>query len=405
MRRTFLLLAALLCAVPLAPSVVAHADTPAETAAKEIADARERANRAADAYFSAESRIDTLTLEAEQLQIEVADLQKQVDELRQAVKQVAVNRFTRSGSSSIPVLSAFDSSEQQSQISALINVINDTSAEDFDNFDALNNDLAKATRRLADKTEEAKREKDNLAGLRDAATAEVQRLKDVEAERLQDEAVRQALAAEEAARARKAEADLRAAAAQATPQPTTPPAPGATTGEADDIDSSAQTPDPAAPPVPAASTGGVGAGRTGGGGTGGGSADYGGVEWVCPTGSSPVSFGDTWGAPRSGGRKHEGVDMIGERGTPILAVVDGFAKAKSNTLGGTTIWFSGADGNKYYYAHLDSYGALGDVTKGTVIGYMGDTGNAKASVVHLHFEIHPGGGPARNPYPTVRVHC
>lgn len=405
MRRTFLLLAALLCAVHLAPSVVAHADTPAETAAKEIADARERANRAADAYFSAESRIDTLTLEAEQLQIDVTDLQQQVDDLRQAVKQVAVNRFTRSGSSSIPVLSAFDSSEQQSQISALINVINDTSAEDFDNFDALNNDLAKATQRLADKTEEAKREKDNLAGLRDAATAEVQRLKDVEAERLQDEAVRQALAAEEAARARKAEADLRAAAAQAAPQPTAPPAPGATPGEADDIDSSAQTPDPAAPPVPVASTGGVGAGRTGGGGTGGGSADYGGVEWVCPTGSSPVSFGDTWGAPRSGGRKHEGVDMIGDRGTPILAVVDGFAKAKSNTLGGTTIWFSGADGNKYYYAHLDSYGALGDVTKGTVIGYMGDTGNAKASVVHLHFEIHPGGGPARNPYPTVRVHC
>jgi murein DD-endopeptidase MepM/ murein hydrolase activator NlpD len=405
MRRTYLLLGALLCAVCLAPSVAVHADTPAETAAKEIADARERANRAADAYFAAESRIDTLAIETEQLQAEIDELQRQVDELQQAVKQVAVNRFTRSGSSSIPVLSAFDSSEEQSQITALINVINDASAEDFDNFDALNNDLIRATKRLAETTEEAKREKDNLGALRDAATAEVQRLKDVEAERLKDEAVRLALAAEEAARARKAEAEQRAAAAQAAPQPTTAPAADATDGEADDIDSSSQTPDPGAPAVPVATNGGVGAGRTGGGGTGGGSADYGGVEWVCPTGTSPVSFGDTWGAPRSGGRRHEGVDMIGERGTPILAVVDGFAKAKSNTLGGTTVWFSGADGNKYYYAHLDSYGTLGDVAKGTVIGYMGDTGNAKFSVVHLHFEIHPGGGPARNPYPTVRLHC
>ena len=97
--------------------------------------------------------------------------------------------------------------------------------------------------------------------------------------------------------------------------------------------------------------------------------------------------------------------MIGIRGTPILAVVDGFAKPKSNTLGGTTIWFAGADGNAYYYAHLDSYGATGTVSKGEVIGYMGDTGNAKQSVVHLHFEVHPGGGPAVNPYPTVRAHC
>ena len=201
MRRTLLLVAALLCAVPLARPAVAVAETPAETAAKEIADARERANRAADAYFAAESRIDTLGIEAEQLQFEVDELQRQVDQLRDAVREVAVNRFTRSGAKSIPVLSAFDSSEQQSQISALINVINDTSAEDFDNYDALNNDLAKATQRLADKTDEAKREKDNLAGLRDAATAEVQRLKDVEAQRLKDEAVRLALAAEEAARA------------------------------------------------------------------------------------------------------------------------------------------------------------------------------------------------------------
>jgi murein DD-endopeptidase MepM/ murein hydrolase activator NlpD len=121
--------------------------------------------------------------------------------------------------------------------------------------------------------------------------------------------------------------------------------------------------------------------------------------------NGPVGFGDTWGAPRSGGRRHQGVDMIGDRGLPLVAVVDGFVQQKTNSLGGNAVWLSGADGNKYYYAHLDSWGAAGSVTAGTVIGTLGDTGNARFSIPHLHFEIHPGGGAAVNPYPTVRAHC
>jgi murein DD-endopeptidase MepM/ murein hydrolase activator NlpD len=157
-----------------------------------------------------------------------------------------------------------------------------------------------------------------------------------------------------------------------------------------------------------AATGGSGGGQTGTIGIGGrpGSApgDLGFEGWICPV-QGPTGFGDTWGAPRSGGRSHQGVDMIANKGLPVVAVVDGFAQSKVNTLGGNTIWFSGADGNKYYYAHLNGWATLGSVTAGTVIGYVGQTGNAQFSVPHLHFEIHPGGGAAVNPYPTVRSHC
>ena len=123
------------------------------------------------------------------------------------------------------------------------------------------------------------------------------------------------------------------------------------------------------------------------------------------TALSMKSFSDTFGAPRSGGRLHQGVDMISPRGTEIVSVVDGVATAKQNTLGGNTVSLAGADGNRYYYAHLDTYATLGSVVKGTVIGYVGDTGYAKFSTPHLHFEIHPAGGPAVDPTPTVAANC
>ena len=122
---------------------------------------------------------------------------------------------------------------------------------------------------------------------------------------------------------------------------------------------------------------------------------------VCPMNGS--AYGDSWGAPRSGGRSHEGVDMLAPMGTPIYAVVSGAVNFKQNRLGGNAASLVGDNGNRYYYAHFASYeGASRRVEQGEVIGYNGDTGNATGTP-HLHFEVHPGGGLAVNPTPSVRA--
>jgi murein DD-endopeptidase MepM/ murein hydrolase activator NlpD len=129
---------------------------------------------------------------------------------------------------------------------------------------------------------------------------------------------------------------------------------------------------------------------------------------ACPV-AGAVSFSDTWGAPRSGGRTHQGVDMIAARGTPIAAIYEGTIKRIStSTLGGKSIWLRANNGDEFYYAHLDGYGDISvgqKVAEGYVVGYNGSTGNAPDWLPHLHFEFHPGGGYAINPYPLVKSIC
>ncbi|MCU1375538.1 MAG: putative metalloendopeptidase [Actinomycetia bacterium] len=129
-------------------------------------------------------------------------------------------------------------------------------------------------------------------------------------------------------------------------------------------------------------------------------------DWICPV-QGPRAFGNDYGQPRGGGRRrHEGNDILAPRGTPVVAPVAGTASQHGNRLGGNSFYLHGVDGVTYYGAHLDSYSSnYGRVSAGTVLGWVGNSGDARGGPTHLHFEIHPGGGGPVNPYPTLRRYC
>jgi murein DD-endopeptidase MepM/ murein hydrolase activator NlpD len=126
---------------------------------------------------------------------------------------------------------------------------------------------------------------------------------------------------------------------------------------------------------------------------------------ICPV-EGPVAFTNDWGAPRSGGRTHKGTDIFAPYGAKDVAVVAGYVEHNLDTLGGTGILLHGSDGVVYYYAHLSKYeGPDRLVHRGEVIGYVGDTGNAKGGPPHTHFGMRPEGGEYVNPYPTLKALC
>ena len=120
---------------------------------------------------------------------------------------------------------------------------------------------------------------------------------------------------------------------------------------------------------------------------------------------------NSYGAARSGGRAHKGVDIFAPRGTPVLAAAEAVVvKRDSSALGGISLYLRDADGRTvYYYAHLNGYRAglkEGDlVRRGDVVAYVGSTGNAPENSPHLHFAVYTVTDPNRwwrgrdlNPY-------
>ncbi len=127
-----------------------------------------------------------------------------------------------------------------------------------------------------------------------------------------------------------------------------------------------------------------------------------GVKISCFPVARPYAYSDTWLAPRRGHR-HQGCDVFAARGTPCYACVSGRVRTGYGRNAGKTIYLYGDSGDLFYYMHLNGYAVTsGHVEAGQVIGYVGDSGNARGGACHLHFEVHPDGGRAINPYPILR---
>ena len=132
------------------------------------------------------------------------------------------------------------------------------------------------------------------------------------------------------------------------------------------------------------------------------------------------NFTNDWGDARSGGRAHKGTDIFGEKCSPIVAVADGFVIGmKQGGLAGYNVRLAHRDGWESWYLHLNNDtpgtndGAAGAegafapglevgmyVPAGTIIGYVGNSGNAEGGSAHTHFELH-NGRRAVNPYPYL----
>jgi peptidoglycan LD-endopeptidase LytH len=117
---------------------------------------------------------------------------------------------------------------------------------------------------------------------------------------------------------------------------------------------------------------------------------------------------DTWGGPRSGGRRHKGVDIFAGRGTPVRSATAGIvATVGVKDLGGNAVSIAGPRLSLHYYAHLDRFGVFkpGDTVRaGDVIGYVGDSGNAKGTPCHLHYGVYRALVWPTDPWPLLDEH-
>jgi len=390
------------------PLAVASAQDPAAVrAANEIQAARDRADAAAQAMFDAESRLDTLEVDIGAAEKELAGVEAQADSMRSSLQQDAQRSFVNSGAA-MPLLIDLDQANAGITADRQASVARGTASVELDDFDAVMKDVRAKRADLERQQEATTQARQQFEDLQAVAEAEVVKLAAIEKQRLTDVAVqrelerqRQARLTQEAAAARQLQ-EANAATALANAAVSTnnsssgdssgggssgggssvapAPAPsGSTQGAASPAPASEPAPVPPSPPPSNAGSG-----------------------IVCPV-AGPHAFADTWGAARSGGRSHEGVDMMAPSGTPLVAVESGYAEFKTTRLGGNSVWVNGNSGTRYFYAHLSAWeGSSRNVSQGEVIGYVGATGNTTAN--HLHFEVRPGGR-AVNPYPYVRAVC
>jgi peptidoglycan LD-endopeptidase LytH len=347
-----------------------------------LADARSRANDLAKRVHQLEAAIGELDGEIRELEDERTAAEAELQRLRGKIRELAIEQYMEA-EPDVLTMPGSDLNEQ-GQALALAEIVGQSDRDSVDRYRATRAALERATRDLDGKQADQQEQLDRIKDERRKLDAELARLEALEAERVEAER----RAAEERARRERDEA---AEAARKQADQLKAQQQAAAAGKA--AAQSGGSPGPPPPPPPRASgpppppPGPIASG-----------------EWVCPV-QGARTFRDSWGEPRSGGRSHRGVDIMSPRGTPVVTPVAGTVTLKGDRLGGLSFHLQGEDGKYYYGTHLDSYaGPSGRLPAGTVVGYVGDTGNAVGT--HLHFEIHPGGyGNAINPYPTVAKYC
>ena len=369
------LIVAALAVVPVVPA-------PAWAAPEDDLEvAQERANRAAGELAEAEEEMARAQDAVAHLQTRVDRIDARVDVAREQVRDLAIRLYVEGTAPVIRILRMADANDviRAQQYSR---VVAGASTDSLEQFRADREDLRREQAALDEQRETHADSLDTLRERRVAAVEEIERLSEVVAEiKAAQEEERQAELAAAAAlpAAASPRSEPGAPAAAAGPVGSTPgdgPASPATTSAPEEVGASEEEPEPAA------STG----------------------DWICPV-QGPLAFSNDYGAPRGGGYSHQGNDILAPRGTPVVASVDGEVRHRSGAVSGLAYYLDGVDGTEYFGAHLDSYGASGPVTAGTVVGYVGNTGDAASTAPHLHFEMHPGGSGNINPYPTLTKYC
>ncbi|MFP5319304.1 MAG: peptidoglycan DD-metalloendopeptidase family protein [Acidimicrobiia bacterium] len=357
------LLAAVVATVPATAAAAADDDLEA---------ARRRANQAAAALSDAETELAHAEDAVANVEARVGRLDARMSETRRRVREVAIRLYVE-GTAPLSRLLRVSDATKMVQLQQYSSVLAGTSTDALREFRADREELRDEMAALERQQEARAGSLEALRRREQAAVAELDRLSRI---------------AEQAAAARQREQAAQAAAAAPAASSAAPAgsAPGGAGSPAPSSNGGPAAPAAAAPPAAAAAPAAGGAG------------------WVCPV-QGPVAFSNDYGAPRGGGSSHMGNDLLAPRGTPVVANVSGTVTHRNGAVSGLAYFLAGDDGNRYFGAHLDSFGTSGRVSAGTVIGTVGDTGDASGGPPHLHFEIHPGGSGNVNPYPTLVKYC
>ncbi len=437
---------------------VAEATERLEALLDRLEQAQRRGNELTAEYWQVESSLQLLDSQVAKAQVAQVELAAERKDLLGQVRDIALNQYVTSGQP--PMWDDIDGIAEREAAEALAELIVGSDQGTLDRLAVVDEEYERQRQALESQRADQEAtlasvtatqaginaELDELALIRgalegellalEASLAELEELEAqrVEAERLA-EAERQRLAEE---RRRAQEAAARAAelaravptpAPTATPLPTpiptatplpsptpeptvpnpTPSAPlDGASGDGTDVEPTATAipnptpsqPFPTATPIPAPTATSVPNPQpstqppvSSGGGL------------VCPL-AGPFTHTDDFNAPRAVGGVHRANDLIASTGTPVLAVASGTVDHRNSSVGGLSAHLKGDNGDYYFYTHLNGYENVGagHVTAGTVIGYVGMTGNAP--IPHLHFEIHRNGyGNYTNPYGPVRTAC